>query len=154
MSNTPRAYLVPVGIDIQRSPTDFFGDVRAFKVLDQVIPAPFTGIGNSELNDRSWIPSVDNLTSSFADIRRFSSLRAYHDNGNFNPNEVNRDSRLIGRSVWNTRWLLIIPAGTLHSNRAEGLERFIDGQLFGNRRNGNGISDIKIFFETYAFPGF
>ena len=28
--------------------------------------------------------------------------------------ETISDIRLIGRSVWNTRWLLIIPAGTLH----------------------------------------
>ena len=52
------------------------------------------------------------------------------------------DSRLIGRSVWNTRWLLIIPAGTLHSDRQRALDTFI-----------NGVSDIKVFFQTYAYSG-
>ncbi len=154
MSNTPRVYLIPVGIDIQRSPTDNFGDIREFKIIDQIIPAPFNSISNGDLQNRDWIPSVDNLTTSFADLRRFSRFRAFHDSGAFNPNEVQRDSRLIGRSVWNTRWLLIIPAETLHSNRLEGIDRFIDGQLFGGQRNGNGVSDIRLFFETYAFPGF
>ena len=68
-------------------------------------------------------------------------------------NETINDSRLIGRSVWNSRWLLIIPAGTLHSDRNEGLERFINGALVGNQRDGNGVSDIKLFFQTYAYSG-
>jgi hypothetical protein len=63
------------------------------------------------------------------------------------------DSRLIGRSVWNTRWLLIIPAGTLHTDRNEGLERFVNGALFNGERDGNGVSDIKLFFHTYAYSG-
>jgi RHS repeat-associated protein len=73
---------------------------------------------------------------------------------------------LIGRSVWNTRWLLIIPAGTLHNDRNEGIQRFINGALLHRRptdgtRDGNGVSrhqvrllpdtlDLKIFFQTRA----
>jgi hypothetical protein len=49
---------------------------------------------------------------------------------------------LIGRSVWNTRWLLIVPGGTLQSDANEGLRLFI-----------NGVSDIQIFFKTYAYSG-
>jgi len=61
---------------------------------------------------------------------------------------------LIGRSVWNTRWLLIIPAGTLHTDRNEGIQRFIHGALRQDgTRDGNGVSDIKIFFQTYAYSG-
>ena len=89
----------------------------------------------------------------FGSVRRYASFRAYHDSGQFNADETIKNSRLIGRSVWNSQWLLIIPAGTLHSDRDEGLKRFIDGQLVGEKRNGNGVSDIKIFFMTYAYPG-
>jgi hypothetical protein len=49
--------------------------------------------------------------------------------------------------------LLIIPAGTLHSDREEGLMRFIHGPLVGGQRTGEGVSDIKIFFQTYAYSG-
>jgi len=92
------------------------------------------------------------LSEDFAAIRRFGRFRAFHDSGNFNPAETISDSRLIGRSVWNTRWLLIIPAGTLHTDRNEGIQRFIHGALRPNgTRDGNGVSDIKIFFQTYAY---
>ena len=81
-----------------------------------------------DLNDPTWRPG-DSLSEDFAAIRRFGRFRAYHDSGNFNPAETISDSRLIGRSVWNTRWLLIIPAGTLHTDRNEGIQRFINGAL-------------------------
>jgi len=66
------------------------------------------------------------------------------------------DTRLIGRSVWNTRWLLIIPGGTLLFDPDEGLDTFIDGpEIFPGAgiRTGEGIDDIKLFFETYGYSG-
>jgi hypothetical protein len=66
------------------------------------------------------------------------------------------DSRLVGRSVWNTRWLLIIPGRSLLADPDEGLERFIHGpEVIGGNgdRTENGISDIKLFFHTYAYSG-
>ena len=59
------------------------------------------------------------------------------------------NSRLIGRSVWNTRWLLIIPAGTLNNDRSLGLDYFING-VSGD---GNGVKDIKLLFKTYSYSG-
>jgi hypothetical protein len=52
------------------------------------------------------------------------------------------DSRLTGRSVWNTRWLLIIPGRTLRADADAGLETFIDN-----------ITDIKLYFQTYGISG-
>jgi len=153
MSNTPRVYLIPVGTDRQRSPTGYIGEPRDFKVLDQLLPPPFS-IGGGDLDNPDWIPMVDTLAGTFADVRRYPSFRAYHDSGSFNEGEVMRDSRLIGRSVWNTQWLLIIPAGSFLWDREEGLNRFIDGALIGDQRDGTGVSDIKIFFETDAYPGY
>jgi len=122
MSNTPYVYFIPVGNDIQRSPTELSGKPRVFKIIDQKLPLPFQ-IGSTELNNPGWIPAIDQRVDSFVGIRKYSSFSAYHDSGQFNTNEVHRDSRLIGRSVWNTRWMLIIPAGTFHSDRDEGLNR-------------------------------
>ena len=157
LSNTPRVYLVPVGNDILRSPTGFTGKPREFIVSDQVMPVPFP-ISVDELDDPAWIPSIDSLSGTLSAIRRFGRLRAYHDSGEFSPSEVTRDSRLIGRSVWNTKWMLIIPGSTLYNDADEGIQRFIHGRLLDpsgpvdGDRDGNGVSDIKLFFETYAFP--
>lgn len=153
MVNTPRVYLVPVGNDVMRSPSSDLGDIREWKILDQKLPVPFP-LSGASLADPSWIPMNDSLADELAAIRQFAQFRAFHDSGSFNPAETINDSRLIGRSVWNTRWLLIIPAGNLHSDRAEGLQRFINGALrTDGTRDGNGVSDIKIFFQTYAYSG-
>jgi len=151
LSNTPYVYLIPVGNDIIRSPTDGSGVLRIFKVIDQILPMPFQ-IDPSDLNNPNWI-SIPETTPGFADIRKFSSFKAFHDSGQFNSAEIHKDSRLIGRSVWNNRWLLIIPAGSFHGDRDEGLNRFIDGNLIDGQRDGNGVTDIKLFFETYSYSG-
>jgi hypothetical protein len=141
LSLTPRVYLVPVGADVLRSPSSLTLETREWRVVDQKIPVPFP-IGFQSLNDRTWIPMNDSLSDQFADIRRFSSFRAYHDSGVFTPAEATTDSRLIGRSVWNSDWMLIIPGGTFLFDPNEGLDTFIDS-----------VSDIKIFFQTYAYSG-
>ena len=153
MINTPRVYLVPVGLDVMRSPTQGEPHIREWRILDQALPVPFP-LSGGDLADPTWIPINDTLFEEFAAIRRFGRFRAFHDSGNFNPAETITDSRLIGRSVWNTRWLLIIPGGTLHTDRNEGIQRFISGAPRPDgTRDGNGVSDIKIFFQTYAYSG-
>ena len=154
MSNTPRVYLVPIGTDVMRSPTEPDRlTLREWTLVDQRLPVPFT-LGPGDLDSPSYIPIVDQLSDTFAAVRRFNSFRAYHDSGSFNENEVqSTNSRLIGRSVWNTQWMLIIPAGTLHANREEGIARFIHGPLVDGERTGEGVTDIKLFFQTYAYAG-
>jgi len=150
--NNPRVYLIPVGDDVMRSPSGSRNAIREWKILDQVMPVPFP-IGAASLTNPSWIPSNDNLIGTPVQIRRYASLRAYHDSGSFNINEVTTDTRLVGRSVWNTRWLLIIPAGTLLNDRTEAMDRFVDGLLSGGQRNGQGVKDILLLFRTYAHSG-
>ncbi len=89
----------------------------------------------------------DTLNGTWAQVRRYPSMRAYHDQG-FNEAEMTYNSRLVGRSVWNTRWLLIIPAGTLHYDRTKALDWFIGGAT-----GTNGVNDIKLFFQTYSMAG-
>ena len=48
----------------------------------------------------------------------------------------------MGRSAWNTRWLLIIPAGAVNSSREDAIDAFIDS-----------VSDIKLGLKTYSASG-
>ena len=155
LSFTPRAYIVPVGTDIHRSPSGDTLSTREFKVVDQKIPVPFP-MGQADLEDQNWIPINDSLSDTYGAIRRFSRVLAYHDSGDFDPAETATDTRLIGRSVWNTQWMLIIPGETLLNPPDEGLDTFIDGlPVPGGQgeRDGNGVKDILIYFQTYSYSG-
>lgn len=156
LSQTPRVYLVPVGGDVLRSPAYNSHDIRTWQVVDQKMPVPFP-VNEAEIEDNpDWIPSVDTIFDEMFQIRRHSNFRAYHDSGYLNESEMTYDTRLIGRSVWNSKWLLIIPGRSLLYNPNEGLETFINGpRSFYNpeERTGNGITDIKLFFQTYSYSG-
>lgn len=155
LSYTPRVYLVPTGADIMRSPSGDTLQTREWKIVDQKIPVPFP-LGDLDMQNPEWIPMNDSLSEEFSGIRRYSRFRAYHDSGEFTAAETISDSRLIGRSVWNTQWMLIIPGETLLNPPSEGLDTFIYGRpVAGNegQRDLNGIKDIKLFFQTYAYSG-
>ncbi len=152
LANEPRVYLIPVGEDVMRSPTRNALQYRHWQVADQAIPLPYN-ISGMGIDNPDWQPVVDSLREPLAQLRRFASFRAYHDSGSFGPSETCTNGRLVGRSVWNTRWLLIIPGRTLLSDPAEGIERFVHGALGSSGRDGSGVKDIKIFFQTYSIPG-
>lgn len=156
MAQTPRVYLVPVGADLLRAPAYDPANLREWHVVDQRIPQPMP-IAPSELdNNPGWIPLVDTISDELFQIRRHSDFRAYHDSGWINESEMTFDSRLIGRSVYNTRWLLIIPGQNLLYDAEEGIQRFIEGTetFYGSgERTGNGVSDIKLLFQTYSYSG-
>jgi hypothetical protein len=135
-----------------RSPTRNGVSTRHWQVWDQAIPLPYN-VDGADVDNPDWIPVIDSLREPLAQMRRFASFRAYHDSGGFNPAETCTNGRLIGRSVWNTRWLLIIPGRTLLADPVEGLERFIHGARVGDNRDGKGVQDIKIFFQTYSISG-
>jgi hypothetical protein len=141
ISQTPRIYLLPVGMDRMRTPTGDTLATREWRILDQVVPVPFP-IGSTDLNDPNWIPINDALGGSFAQLRRYAALPARHDGGIYAEGDLTNDTRLIGRSAWNTEWLLIIPGGTLLANPNAGLDAFIST-----------VSDIKIYFQTYSYSG-
>jgi len=152
LANAPRVYLIPTGVDVMRSPTRAGVETRSWKILDQAIPLPYN-LGGMDIDNPDYLPITDSLTEPLCQIRRFASLRAYHDSGQFNEAETCNNARLIGRSVWNTRWLLIIPGRTLLADPEEGIERFIHGAIVNGYRDGNGVKDIKIFFQTYSIAG-
>lgn len=152
MVETPRVYLIPVGVDVLRSPVSGNMSTQAWQVVDQKLPLPFP-IGNVP-GDLGWIPIFDSVFGEWGEIRRHSDFRAYHDSG-MNDSQLTPDSRLISRSVWNTKWLLIIPGANLLGDPDEGIDRFIHGSKIAgtDTRDGNGVTDIKIFFKTYAYSG-
>lgn len=141
LSSTPRVYLVPTGVDVLRSPTGDGFATREWQVRDQKLPVPFP-IGASDLKNPDYIAANDSLSDEMAAIRKVSDFRAYPYSGAFDASQTTSDSRLIGRSVWNSQWMLIIPGSTLLFNKEVGLNTFI-----------NSVDDIKMFFQTYAYSG-
>ena len=107
----------------------------------RAVPVPFP-VTPQSLSDPNWLPLADEFTTALCAIRRFDRIRAYNDSGEFTPDEALYSSRLIGRSVWNTTWTLIIPGGTLLADARDGLDAFYES-----------VKDIKLFFQTYSYSG-
>jgi hypothetical protein len=56
--------------------------------------------------------------------------------------------------VWNTQWYLVILGGTLLDDADEGIQRFSYGTKNPDgTRDGYGVKDIKLFFQTYSLWG-
>ena len=140
---TPRVYLVPAGVDVLRnSGAEDPNELRYWRVFDERIPVPMPAL-SANIQRAGWIPLLDSLNGRMGEPRKFSMFRAYHDGfSEVNTDELVTDSRLIGRSIWNTHWVLIIPGRTLNANPQVGLERFIDQ-----------VTDIKLVFQTYGYAG-
>jgi hypothetical protein len=138
LSATPRIYLVPAGMDIMYLPNSRSMEKRMWNLVDQRVPVPFQ-TSLADLNDPSWIPAIDGLNGPIGEIRRFSSFRAYP---LLDGEDSGRDTRIVGRSVWNTQWLMIIPGQTFLADSTAGLTTFI-----------NEITDIRLSLETYGMSG-
>lgn len=143
LATTPRVYLVPVGMDVLRLANSQYPTTRTWNIVEQKIPVPFL-LNTEQLGATNFLPKVHTMNGSFADLRRFGDFRAYHDSGGtqVDMSQMISDSRLIGRSVWNTRWLLIIPGAALHADADYGIEQFIDS-----------VRDVRLQFETYSHTG-
>lgn len=145
LATTPQVYLIPAGKDYFRAPGDADTILR-YSVVDQTIPLPYN-IGRTELNDPDWQPIYDGLTGGVdlgSRLRKYGSFRASVDGGN----EEAGSTRLIGRSVWNSRWYLIIPFGSMHNDRETAMRAFIDGTS-----DYPGVSDIRLGLRTYSHEG-
>jgi hypothetical protein len=149
LTTTPRVYLIPVGSDVMREPSDL-GVLREWNIVDQVLPLPFA-LTSEEFGQRlnGWVP-MDQLGGTLLEphIRRHRSVAAYHDGSDVvDPGELTYDTSLVARSVWNTRWLLIIPGRfLLPGDPALGVSRFIERDT-----GGGGVTDIRLAFQTYQY---
>lgn len=152
LANQPYVYLIPSGTDHMRVP-GMDDTVLSYNVVNQVIPVPFP-IGSGHL-DAMWGDLYNNYTGGVdaqTKIRRHPLFRA-----STTPTEeatyLSKD--LIGRSVWNSQWVLIVPAGSLGADRVKALRTFIEG--IDSNRDGlpdqDAVQDIKIGFRSYSHNG-
>ncbi len=140
LSRTPRVYLLPGGQDVIR-PRNTEGVLRYWNVTEQLLPIPYP-ITQADMQNPKWIPSIDGLQGQFLKVKPYADMRAYPYTEDFEPTELNTDTRLIGRSVWNSKWVLVIPGATLLSDPDKGIDRFLQD-----------VDDIYIYFQTYAYAG-
>lgn len=142
LSATPYIYLLPAGTERMRIPGSG-GEVRAWNVQDHALPLPYD-IGGSAFDESAVWTAGSSLQEPFYEPRRHAPFRAVDDPTLFYgsvPQEFT-NSRLIGRSVWNDRWKLVIPASTLLAEPEQGIERFVES-----------VRDIKLFLRTYSQSG-
>ena len=145
LAATPYVYLIPGGADTMRTPP--LGGapttIREWNVLDHAMPLPYD-IGGGGFGQNTQWTSATSLTEPFFLPRKHQPFRATDNAGLFFvpglQDYTNR--RLIGRSVWNSNWKLVIPAQTLLANPQEGIERFI-----------RSVKDIKLYLKTYSHAG-
>ena len=141
---TPYVYLIPCGIDRMLAPP--LGDtntLRSWTVHDQALPLPYN-LGASAFNTTNFFNANGTLSEQPWILRKHQAFRPVSDPAFFYspiPAEYT-NTRLIGRSVWNTQWKIVIPAYTLLSDEQEGLNRFVAS-----------VKDIKLFFRTYSNSG-
>jgi len=152
MAATPYVYLIPVGLDSMRSPP--LGDqstIRTWAVQDVTVPMPFN-IGTSDFSSKRLWQSSESLTEPLFSLRKHQAFRPVPTAAVFTPNIYGSsgglarsqftNSRLIGRSVWNSQWKLVIPGQTLLNNPSEGLDRFIQS-----------VKDVKLHIVSYSYSG-
>ena len=153
LPNTPNVYLIPVGDDVFYAPGSG-GVPRQFTVFDQALPTPALSVSDLSTNTPGWIP-IDSMSEPIAKLRQFDEFQAYPDSGQWTIAQATSSTRLIGRSVWNTRWMLIIPAVSLGGPATDinALQNAVQTFINGSRRDGNGVSDIKLLFQTYTYTG-
>ncbi|MFC7336713.1 hypothetical protein ACFQY0_05960 [Haloferula chungangensis] len=142
LSATPYVYLIPAGADFMRSPP--LGEssfIRSWQVTDQAIPLPFNIGGTGYASDPQFV-SGHSLSEATSVIRKHQAFRAVPDGTNFPSSRAYTNTRLIGRSAWNSRWKIVIPGRTLLANPEQGLQVFLET-----------VKDIKLHFETYSYSG-
>ncbi|MES2709909.1 MAG: hypothetical protein V4726_25150 [Verrucomicrobiota bacterium] len=141
---TPYLYLIPTGTDSMLAPP--LGDtgvIRTWNVHDQALPLPFN-LGASDFNGVQFFNANSSLSGQPWILRKHQAFRAVSDPAFFYstvPTEFT-SSRLIGRSVWNSGWKIIIPAYSLLNSEQEGLNRFV-----------RSVKDIQLFLRTYSHSG-
>ena len=127
------------------------GGIRSWVVNDVAIPMPFN-IGDSGFSTLPLYQSNDSLLEPLFSIRKHQAFRPVSDASVFSPEIYSEsgsllpsqftNSRLIGRSVWNSQWKLIIPGKTLLNSPDEGLERLLAT-----------LNDVKLHLVTYSYSG-
>jgi hypothetical protein len=144
LSASPYVYLIPCGSDYMLAPP--LGDtntLRSWTVHDQALPLPYN-LGASAFNTTNFFDVNGTLSEQPWILRKHQAFRPVSDPAFFYsriPTEFT-NTRLVGRSVWNGRWKIVIPAYTLLENEQDALNRFVAS-----------VKDIQLFFRTYSNSG-
>jgi hypothetical protein len=152
LAATPYVYLIPVGQDSMRSPP--LGDasnIRSWSVDDVAVPLPFN-ISASSFSSTPFYTAANSLSEPLFAVREHQAFRPvsttsvfntsiYGANGALQPTEYT-NKRLIGRSIWNSKWKLVIPGRTLLADPNQGLDRFVQS-----------VKDVHLYFITYSYAG-
>ena len=64
------------------------------------------------------------------------SLRTVHPGADF------KSTRLVGRSAWNDRWIIVIPASAIDADREKAMDLIESG-----------VKDVKLGIRAYARQG-
>ncbi len=144
LNATPYLYLIPIGMDKMLAPP--LGDTgveRSWMVHDQALPLPYN-LGANAFSTTQFFNANGTLTEQPWILRKHQAFRPVDDPVFFYSGLRDEfdSSRLIGRSVWNTGWKIVIPAYALLNDEQEGLDRFAKT-----------VSDIKLFLRTYSHAG-
>ncbi len=143
-------YLVPVGADVMRTPTCPVAPIREWQLLDQTLPAPFSDV--HDLATLGWMPwnTVQGGSAAMVKRRLIPTVAAYPTSDCPAFEDCDHGFTLTGRSIWNTRWLLIIPGAELEgADPADGVDVFING----TSPYGTGVRDIKLLLKSYGYYG-
>jgi len=152
LAATPYVYLIPVGLDSMRSPP--LGDsstIRSWNVNDVAVPLPFN-ISAADFSSTPFYTAANSLSEPLFAEREHQAFRPvstttvfntsiYGANGALQPSQYT-NKRLIGRSIWNSKWKLVIPGRNLLADPNQGLDRFIQS-----------VKDIHLYFITYSYAG-
>ena len=144
LNATPYVYLIPVGVDKMLAPP--LGDTgieRSWRVQDQALPLPYN-LGATAFSATQFFSADGTLTEQPWITRKHQAFRPVDDAAFFYGLQKSefQSSRLVGRSVWNTQWKLVIPAYGLLNDEQAGLDRFAAT-----------VDDIKLFLRTYSHSG-
>jgi hypothetical protein len=144
LSATPYVYLIPCGSDFMLAPP--LGDtntLRSWTVQDQALPLPYN-LGATAFNSTQFFSANETLNEQPWILRKHQAFRPVADATLFYgsvPAEFT-SSRLVGRSVWNNKWKIVIPAYTLLSDEQAGLNSFVAT-----------VKDVQLFLRTYSNSG-
>jgi hypothetical protein len=111
---------------------------------------PFN-IGASDFSSKKLWQDSDSLAEQLFSTRKHQPFRPVSSVTAFGSGVYGEDglarsqftnTRLVGRSIWNSKWKIVIPGRTLLNDPDEGLERFI-----------RTVKDVKLYFVTYSYSG-
>lgn len=113
--------------------------IRSWMVEDQAVPLPFD-IGGA-FSSSSAVTGFATLQEQFT-LRKHGAFRAVPGDTVFNSATSFTSTRLISRSVWNSKWKLVIPGGTLLAEPINGMAKFLQQ-----------VKDIQLYFDSYSVSG-